>query len=96
MAAKQLFHRKVVLADSTIVEMVIWQLPERSGERPRGLKYRLYAGTANGTCLVRYDNERGKGDHKHIGDREQPYAFVDVERLIADFLADLAQQRSAR
>ncbi len=31
-------------------------------------------------CLVRYDNEAGKGDHKHIEDREQAYQFVDTIR----------------
>ncbi len=51
-------------------------------------------GSADGTCLVRYyDNERGKGDHRHLGDLETPYAFVDIESLVADFLADVARIR---
>jgi hypothetical protein len=43
--------------------------------------------------MVRYDNETGKGDHRHEGDREEPYAFTDVETLVADFLADIARVR---
>lgn len=35
------------------------------------------------------DNERGKGDHKHIGDRQLPYVFVSVDQLVRDFLADV-------
>jgi hypothetical protein len=39
--------------------------------------------------LVAYDNERGKADHKHLGDREEPYEFVDAAKLVQDFLADV-------
>jgi hypothetical protein len=52
------------------------------------LKYSLFYGRP-GERLVGYDNERGKGDHKHLGDRELPYAFVSIERLLADFRADV-------
>jgi hypothetical protein len=38
---------------------------------------------------VRYDNERGKGDHRHFGDTERRYRFSDAEKLMTDFLADL-------
>ena len=31
--------------------------------------------------VVGYDNERGKGDHKHLGPREVKYTFVDIETL---------------
>lgn len=37
--------------------------------------------------LVLYDNERGKGDHKHIREVETPYMFTTPEALVADFLA---------
>ena len=39
--------------------------------------------------MVGYDNERGKGDHKHLGGVETRYCFVSVEKLVADFLADV-------
>jgi Family of unknown function (DUF6516) len=42
---------------------------------------------------VGYDNERGKGDHRHIEGREEAYAFIGVERLIEDFLADIRRLR---
>ncbi|HEX7329756.1 MAG TPA: DUF6516 family protein [Casimicrobiaceae bacterium] len=57
-------------------------------DRPHGPKYRLYCGRS-GKCLVRYDNERGKGDHRHIEGREEPYRFVSVARLRHDFEADI-------
>ncbi|MFS2155532.1 hypothetical protein [Rhizobium sp. Rhizsp42] len=40
-----------------------------------------------------YDNERGKGDHRHYGPREEAYQFVSVERLLADFRHDVEQVR---
>ena len=40
--------------------------------------------------MLRYDNEPGKGDHRHLGVTEQPYAFVSVDQLLDDFLADVA------
>ena len=79
--------------DGSIREMVLWQLPEKSSENPHGLKYRLYYGRSDGTCIVRYDNESGKGDHRHIGDQQEEYRFSNVETLVSDFLADIEKIR---
>ncbi len=54
------------------------------------LKYRLVY-LVGGERLVGYDNERGKGDHKHINGVEISYAFVDVPLLIRDFLRDVKE-----
>jgi len=35
------------------------------------------------------DNERGKGDHRHVAGKEEPYVFTPVEKLIEDFKADV-------
>jgi hypothetical protein len=67
MRASQVFRYRTVQSGVT-VEMVIWALPRASAERPHGLKYRLYCGRGE-HCVVRYDNEAGKGDHRHYGDR---------------------------
>lgn len=76
-------------AAPAIVEMVIWQLPEKTPDRPHGIKYRFFCGRTD-ICLVRYDNESGKGDHRHYGDYEQRYDFVSVDKLIEDFRNDCA------
>jgi len=73
-----------------VVEMVIWQLPEADAGRPHGLKYRLVF-ARQGRRLVGYDNERGKGDHKHIGDKQFPYVFVSIDQLVDDFMTDVKQ-----
>ena len=43
--------------------------------------------------LVRYDNESGKGDHKHIESREESFQFKNVETLVADFLKEIQKAR---
>lgn len=91
MKAKEIFYRKIANSDGSITEMIIWQLPHKSEERPHGFKYRLYHGDKNGNCLVRYDNEAGKGDHKHIRKTEFHYEFSTVENLMKDFFSDISQ-----
>ena len=88
MKATLVLRRREVLPGGITVEMVIWQLSVPTAERKHGLKYRLQAHRGART-LIRYDNESGKGDHKHYGRQEQRYEFVNMERLIEDFIADV-------
>ncbi len=92
MSAKLLFRDKYIYADGAIREMVIWRLPEADRERPHGLKYSLFYGR-HGKCLLRYDNERGKGDHRHAGDQETAYDFKSVEQLILVFKTGIERLR---
>ncbi len=43
--------------------------------------------------MLRYDNEAGKGDHRHVRDNEESYAFVDPDALLADFWRDVEEWR---
>jgi hypothetical protein len=86
--AALLLHEKVVRADGSIVELIIWRLPRTTPDRPHALKYRLYFGRG-GKCIVRYDNESGKGDHRHVLGKETPYRFVSVAKLRRDFEVDI-------
>ncbi len=92
MDARLLLKEKFIFDDGAIFEAVIWQLPCPEKERPHRLKYRLFYGYP-GHCLVRYDNERGKGDHRHYQESEQFYNFMSIEKLIDDFKADLNKLR---
>lgn len=92
MKARLAFHDKQVLADGSIVEMKIWELPESTAGSKHRLKYSLFYGMP-GRRLVGYDNERGKGDHRHIQGKEDAYAFSTPEQLIEDFLADVRRAR---
>jgi hypothetical protein len=92
MDAVPLLRDKKILADGSIIEMVVWQLRRPSPHRPHGLKYRLYLGRG-GKRLVLYDNETGKGDHRHFEGKEEPYRFVSLDRLLADFQRDVRRIR---
>ena len=72
------------------VEMVVWRTPRPVPPTGHGFKYRL-AYVVGGARLVGYDNERGKGDHKHLRSVEIPYRFVDVPTLLADFMKDVQE-----
>lgn len=76
------------MADGSFADLVIWQVPTPLRGSDHNFKYRL-AFVVNGHCVMRYDNEAGKGDHKHIGDREIPYAFESIRKLLLDFDADV-------
>lgn len=81
--------------EDAVVEIVVWQLPRMlPGSRHR-FKYRL-ALVVSGECVLRYDNEAGKGDHKHVGGREVSYGFAGLDRLLQDFSADVAAWRAKR
>jgi len=86
MTAGLVFRLKHQLDDGALVEMVIWNVPRSVAGSPHRFKYRLYFGKG-GKRIVGYDNERGKGDHRHVFGRELGYRFTSPERLIADFLA---------
>ncbi len=88
MVAELLLYQTEKSDDGSVIEMVIWKIP-LSPERPHGLKYRLHYGSREGICYIRYDNKLGKGDHKHVGNREEQYQFESTEKLIADFKADV-------
>jgi len=102
MKAEILFSDKYVYRDGAIREMIIWRLPETDKKRLHDLKYRLFYGYPD-ECLVRYDNERGKGDHRHYGDHEEDYRhygdheedyiWVSVQKLMNDFRADIEKLR---
>jgi Family of unknown function (DUF6516) len=92
MGAELLMDERHVLDAATFVELVIWRLPRpMRGSRHR-FKYRL-ALVHNGDCVLRYDNEIGKGDHRHRRNSERAYLFTDPEKLLADFWNDVTQWR---
>jgi hypothetical protein len=88
MKATPLARAKEVRNDGSIVELVIWELPEPVAPCTHRFKYRLFYGTPEQE-RVRYDNERGKGDHRHVSGQEEPYVFVSVDQLLDDFERDI-------
>ena len=93
MKAELVYRSKLVLSDGAIVEMVIWRVPAPVLKSEHVIKYRLFYGK-HLERIVGFDNERGKGDHKHIKGTEFPYLFESVEKLINDFMIEVRKLRS--
>ncbi|MCB1498942.1 MAG: hypothetical protein KDK07_04005 [Bauldia sp.] len=91
MATVLIEDMKLLMDDGAIVQIKVWRLDRPTRERPHGLKYSLFYGRP-GRRIVGYDNERGKGDHRHYGDREEVYGFTSFEDLLADFWADVRRE----
>ncbi len=92
MKAKLLVRQRVIISEHAFAEMVIWDLPEPLEGSEHSFKYRL-AFVIDGECVLRYDNEAGKGDHRHLNGRERTYAFVSPRKLASDFFADIERHR---
>lgn len=78
--------------------MVRWSRSWYGVSRSRWRRVRTRTSTVStsepaGVCRVRYDNERGKGDHRHVDGIEQPYRFVSLMRLLDDFERDVEKWR---
>ena len=93
MKAVQLVRTRIPYLDASFAELVLWQVPKPVTGSRHGFKYRL-AYVVQGECVVRYDNEVGKGDHRHFGGVERAYRFTTPEQLVADFQRDIARWNS--
>jgi hypothetical protein len=92
MVARLIENQKLTLDDGSIIQIKIWRLPDVTVERPHGLKYSLFYGRP-GERIIGYDNETGKGDHRHYREREESYRFTTFEALILDFMNDVKAER---
>ena len=88
MNATLLVRRRAHYGEGLFSEIVIWLLPRMLAGSDHAFKYRL-ALIHDNVCVLRYDNEAGKGDHRHLGSEEEPYPFATMERLLADFDSDV-------
>lgn len=95
MEATLLFRSKDVFPDGAIVEIVIWSVPTPVAGSSHSYKYRLFYGL-NGTRIVGYDNERGKGDHCHLDGKELAYEFTSPQALLSDFRAEVYKRRNLK
>lgn len=77
-----------VINETAFFEVVLWHLPQPVPGSAHPFKYRL-ALVIEGECVLRYDNERGKGDHRHMMGHEETIAFTTLEALFDAFEADM-------
>jgi hypothetical protein len=90
MKAAELLRVRIVYSEASFADLVLWSVPAPVEGSSHGYKYRL-AYVVDGVCVVRYDSEARKSDHRHFGTRESRYDFQTPEKLIADFQRDIAR-----
>lgn len=88
MKAELLLRERHLIGPSAFVDLRIWRVPQAVRGSRHECKYAL-AYVVAGRCVLRYDNEAGKGDHKHVGDVETPYVFTTPAQLLADFWSEV-------
>ena len=84
MKAIQLVRRRIEYSEDRFAEIVVWKVDQPVPGSGHSYKYRL-AYVVNERCILRFDNESGKGDHLHIRDEEVNYKFKSIESLLVDF-----------
>ena len=90
MKAIPLIRRRVVLAVDAFAKIAVWRVTEAVSPSEHPFKYRL-AYIVKGGCVLRYDNERGKGDHRHFGTEESIYTVSTPDQLMLDFNTDIVR-----
>jgi hypothetical protein len=94
MAAQLITRFKNVNPDGSILELVVWKVDTPVPPTEHGYKYRAVY-VLDGQRIVGFDNERGKGDHRHLDGEELPYTFTSVEQLVEDFIAAVSARRTS-
>lgn len=90
--AELLIRERIVYPDGALAEMIVWRVPSPVPPGSHDFKYRL-AYVVNGERVIGYDNERGKGDHRHFQGTETPYVFTSIDEVLADFVAEVEEHR---
>jgi hypothetical protein len=92
MKADLLLSERHQLTAEAFVELRVWKVPQPVRGSRHDLKYAL-AYMVAGVRVLRYDNEAGMGDHRHIGGVETDYAYTTPAKLLADFWNDVDKWR---
>lgn len=92
MKATLIIERRIVFGDRDFAEAVVWMVPTPVPPSTHNIKYRLVY-IVEGKRIVGFDNERGRGDHRHDGDTVTPYQFTSIDQLLEDFAAAVEEWR---
>ncbi len=84
MKAVQFVRTRIIYSERAFAELALWPVPKAIGGSVHQFKYRLFY-VVDGVCVLRYDNEVGKEDHRHLDSRGGNYNFTTPDRLITDF-----------
>lgn len=92
MKAQVLFDQRIQQGDHAFAQLRVVQVPNEVRGSAHLFKYSLSL-VVEGVCVLRFDNEAGKGDHYHLGLAELPYRFTDMPTLLNDFWQQVDQWR---
>ncbi len=92
MKAQALLNERSWQGDNAFAELQVWRVPVPVRGSVHAFKYRLVF-VVDGVCVVRFDNEAGKGDHWHRGTTQLPYYFTSLPTLLADFWREVDHWR---
>jgi hypothetical protein len=95
MKAELIIHEKMILDADSLIEIRVWKVPVAVPPSEHELKYAAVYVVKN-KRIIGYDNERGKGDHRHFFEGETSYKFETIEKLLADFKADVEAVRGGK
>ena len=93
MKAELLLRERHQVDSNSFADLRIWRVPERVRASKHDYKYSL-AYVVKGECVLRYDNEAGKGDHFHVSGEDRLDKFTTPKKLLADFWAAIDEWRS--
>ncbi|HHT9154373.1 MAG TPA: toxin-antitoxin system TumE family protein [Candidatus Tripitaka sp. YC43] len=94
MKARLIWHDKFPDVYGNTSEIKVWGV-RPTPDKPHGYKYSLVY-IVKGKRVIGYDNAEYKGDHRHYGDRIEPYKFENLEKLVEDFYSDVQRYREEK
>jgi hypothetical protein len=90
-----MIRRRTDFEDGSFTQMVVWRVPQPVPPSEHPFKY-SFVYIERGVRVLGFDNERGKGDHRHIGDIEEPITFASIKDLVSRFLSEVEAIRGGR
>jgi len=88
-------HEKITDELGNTVEIKMWKIPQSGKRNQQTFKYSLVY-IVNGKRVIGYDNAERKGDHRHYGNKEEPYEFISLKKLAEDFNSDIETYRKGK
>ncbi len=92
MKAQVLVDERIKQGDNAFAELRVVKVPESARDSAHIFKYSLSL-VVEDECVLRYDNEAGKGDHYHRDGVELPYRFTTMPALLNDFWQQVDEWR---
>jgi hypothetical protein len=87
-----LVDERIKQGDNAFAELRVVRVPESVRGSAHIFKYSLSL-VVEGECVLRYDNEAGKGDHHHRDGVELSYRFTTLPALLNDFWQQVDEWR---